>query len=70
MAAAFELLQSVPSFGVFLAYQFVTDLNYSPLTNFSESEFVVAGPGALDGIGKCFANAEEATPADIIRYMY
>jgi len=70
MADAFALLRSIPSVGPFLAYQYVTDLNYSELTNFSEDEFVVAGPGALDGISKCFQNAGELNPADVIRYMY
>jgi len=69
MAEAFSLLLSVPSIGPFLAYQFATDLNYSTLTNFSEDEFVVAGPGARDGIDKCFLGASKINPADIIRYM-
>jgi hypothetical protein len=69
MADAFTLLLSVPSIGPFLGYQFATDLNYSTLTNFSEDEFVVAGPGALDGINKCFLSASKMDPADIIRYM-
>jgi hypothetical protein len=69
MANAFKLLLSAPSIGSFLAYQFVTDLNYSPLTAFSEDEFVVAGPGALDGIEKCFLGASKIDPADIIKYM-
>jgi hypothetical protein len=46
MKAAFMLLRSVPSLGPFLAYQYVTDLNYSTLTDFGEDEFVMAGPGA------------------------
>jgi hypothetical protein len=41
MEAAFGLLRSFPLMGDFLAYQFVVDLNYSTLTNFSEAEFVV-----------------------------
>lgn len=69
MAEAFALLLTAPSLGPFLAYQFTTDLNYSPLNNFSEMEFVVAGPGALDGISKCFENTEGLSPEDIIRYM-
>ena len=40
--------------GDFLAYQFITDINYSTLTDFSEMEFTVPGPGARDGIHKCF----------------
>lgn len=69
MAQAFALLLAAPSIGPFLAYQFVTDLNYSTLTDFGEGEFVVAGPGALDGIDKCFEGASKIDPADIIRYM-
>jgi hypothetical protein len=70
MSQAFDLLLLAPSIGPFLAYQFVTDLNYSSLTEFTEHEFVVAGPGALDGIDKCFEKADDHESADIIRYMY
>ena len=49
MRKAFDLLRSYPMMGNFLAYQYVTDLNYSTLMSFSESEFVSAGPGARDG---------------------
>lgn len=69
LAASFSLLSEVPSFGPFLAFQYAIDLNYSPITNFSEMEHIVAGPGALDGISKCFQNADDIAPADIIRYM-
>jgi alpha-glutamyl/putrescinyl thymine pyrophosphorylase clade 1 len=34
--------------------QHLTDLNYSPVLNFNENEFIVPGPGAFDGINKCF----------------
>ena len=44
MRDAFSLLRSYPSIGDFLAYQFVTDLNYSEVTDFSEMEYVVPGP--------------------------
>ena len=54
MREAFGMLRSYPTIGDFLAYQFVTDLNYSEVTDFSEMEFVVPGPGAIDGIHKCF----------------
>jgi hypothetical protein len=52
-----------------LAYQFVTDINYSEVTNFSEREFVVPGPGALDGIRKCFASQGGLADAEIIKFM-
>jgi len=69
MADAFALLLDYPLMGKFLAYQFATDINYSDLTNFSEMEFVMPGPGALDGIRKCFSSIENYSEADVIRYM-
>jgi hypothetical protein len=60
-------LAAVHSFGPFLAFQFAIDLNYSPLYSFSEMDFVVAGPGARDGIAKCFVDAADVAPEDIIR---
>ncbi|HVX14921.1 MAG TPA: nucleotide kinase domain-containing protein [Pirellulales bacterium] len=69
MQAAFDLLLAYPTIGDFLAYQFVTDLNYSELLDFSESEFVVPGPGALGGIRKCFADLGGLNEAEVIRFM-
>lgn len=69
MRDAFDMLRSYPSIGDFLAYQFVTDLNYSEVTDFSEMEFVVPGPGALDGIRKCFSDFGGLTEADLIRVV-
>jgi hypothetical protein len=70
MADAYSLLRTAPSIGPFLAYQYATDLNYSSLTDFAEDEFVVAGPGAIDGIHKCFIGARDISSVDIIRYMW
>lgn len=69
MQDAFDLLLSFPSIGSFLAYQFVTDLNYSTLTDFSESEFVAPGPGALDGIRKCFSDLGGLNEVDTIKFI-
>lgn len=69
MADGFRLFAGAPSIGPFLAYQFITDVNYSLLTNHSESEFVVAGPGALDGISKCFVASRGVPAAEIISHM-
>ena len=69
MAQVFKVLQSYPTIGKFLAYQFVTDLNYGNLTDFSEMEFVVPGPGALDGIRKCFSDLGGLSEADIIKVV-
>lgn len=69
MQQAFELLRSYPTIGDFLAYQFVTDINYSEITDFSEMDFVVPGPGARDGIRKCFADSAGLNEAELIRIM-
>jgi hypothetical protein len=69
MAELYELFCSVPSIGPFLAYQFATDLNYSEHMNFSEMEFVVPGPGARDGIRKCFTSLGGFAEADVIRWV-
>ena len=69
MQPAFELLRSYPTIGDFLAYQFVTDINYSEITDFSEMDFVVPGPGARDGIRKCFADTGGLNEAELIRLM-
>jgi thymidylate kinase len=70
MRDAFDLLKTVPTLGDFLAYQYVTDLNYSSAMDFSESEFVVPGPGARDGIRKCFSSLGDLTEADVIRFVH
>jgi hypothetical protein len=67
MEEAFALLRLQPMLGDFLAYQFVTDLNYSELCNFNEDEFVIPGPGARDGIRKCFPDLPMRLAPDAIK---
>ncbi len=50
----FHILNSCSFLGVFLAYQYTIDFNYSPHINFDENSFVRAGIGAIRGIKKCF----------------
>lgn len=69
MRHAFELLRLYPLIGDFLAYQLVTDINYSLLTDFSEMEFTMPGPGARDGIRKCFSSLGGLSEAEIIKLM-
>lgn len=69
MKEVYELLISYSTIGSFLAYQYCIDLNYSPLTNFSEMEFVIPGPGAKSGIKKCFESLGEYDASNIIAYM-
>lgn len=69
LAEAYRLLAAVPTFGPFLAFQYGIDLNYTTLMDHDEGEFVVAGPGALDGLSKCFDSLGEYTPEDTIRWL-
>lgn len=66
LATVYEMLLRYPGIGPFLAFQYAVDLNYSTLLNFDESSFVVAGPGALDGIAKCFSDVGGRTPEEVI----
>ena len=65
----FKLLLGYPSLGNFLAFQYTIDLNYSTLINFSEMDFVVAGPGAKNGIAKCFESQGDYSFEDVIKMM-
>lgn len=69
LAGVFDVLHGYPSIGEFLAFQFAIDLNYSMMLNFSEMDFVVAGPGARSGIRKCFADPSDLSDEEIIRLV-
>lgn len=68
-AEVYQLLKDCPGIGAFLAYQLAVDLNYSPLIEFSENDFVQPGPGALDGLSKCFTSLGDYTPAAAIEWL-
>ena len=70
MKEAFDIIKSYPLIGNFMAYQLVTDINYSEVVDWREDEFTVAGPGSLRGIKKCFIDIGDMSNEDIIRYMY
>src|SRR5712691_11548098 len=65
----YELLAGLPSLGPFLAYQYAIDINYSAVATADENEFIVPGPGALDGSSKCFTSTGGLHPADVITWM-
>ena len=69
MKDAYEILRSYPTLGKFLGYQFITDINYSNLTSFDEMEFVVPGPGAIDGVQKCFGVSQIDQVSDVIKMV-
>lgn len=68
LQSVYERLLSYSGLGRFLAFQYTIDLNYSSLLDFDEADFVVAGPGALDGISKCFVSPSQSAE-DIIRWV-
>jgi alpha-glutamyl/putrescinyl thymine pyrophosphorylase clade 1 len=65
----FALLKSYPSFGEFLAFQLAIDFNYSELIDHDEGKFVVAGPGARDGLAKTFPDASSQDTEVLITLM-
>jgi hypothetical protein len=69
LESLYEVLVSYPLIGPFMAYQIAIDINYSELTDFSEDEFTVPGPGALRGMRKCFEDFGGLSHQQLIDYM-
>ncbi len=69
LEALYQALLPYPGIGPFLAYQYAIDLNYLDAVSHDEDGFVVAGPGAKDGIRKCFGRDATGIEAEVIRYM-
>jgi hypothetical protein len=65
----YELLLAYPGLGPFLGFQYAIDLNYSTLIDHDEDSFVVCGPGALDGISKCFEDIGRRKPEDVVKLV-
>jgi len=65
----YDILIAYPLIGSFLAYQYAIDLNYSEMINFCEDDFVIPGPGAINGIKKCFISTGGLTAIEIIKFM-
>lgn len=63
----FLMLRELPLIGDFMAYQIAIDFNYSPIFNFDENDFTVAGPGAKRGIEKIFGKTKNSE--EIIYWM-
>jgi len=70
MKEGFEILKRYPLIGNFMAYQLVTDINYSNVVNWDECSFTVVGPGSKRGIHKCFIDLEKTKETDVIKWMY
>ena len=69
MQEAFAALMDYRGIGAFLAYQLVTDLNYTNVLDFSEMDFVMAGPGARSGLRKCFSDPGDYNEEDLVRFV-
>ncbi len=69
LPSLFAVLRGVPSIGPFLAFQYAIDINYSDVTPTGEDGFVVAGPGARDGLRKCFAALPAGQEAQAILWV-
>lgn len=63
------LFRNCSFMGDFIAYQYATDINYSPCVNFDEDSFVMAGIGAVRGIKKCFENTKGFSNEDVIKHV-
>ena len=62
------LLQSFPRIGDFKSGQFALDLNYGAHLRLPVGNFVIAGPGARNGIDRCFS-AHGKRYAEVIRLV-
>ena len=69
MEEAFTIIKSYPLIGDFMAYQLITDINYSNSVNFDEMSFTIIGPGSERGINKCFSDLEGMKKQDVIKWM-
>ncbi len=69
MEEGFNIIKQYPLIGNFMAYQLITDINYSEVTNYSEKEFTIAGPGSERGIKKCFIDREGMSKEEVIKWM-
>jgi hypothetical protein len=65
----YEILKRYSGIGPFLAFQYAIDLNYSDLLDHDEASFVIAGPGALDGIAKCFSSTGGLSADELIHWI-
>ena len=65
----YEELRAWPLIGPFMAYQLSIDLNYSPIIEFSENDFVVPGPGAARGLAKVFVDLNGLSPEAAIHWL-
>jgi hypothetical protein len=69
LEAVYNAIRPYRTMGNFLAMQYTIDINYSEIIDFSETDFIIAGPGAKRGINKCFDTIGDKSEADVIRWV-
>lgn len=76
MEEVYAALRSYPTVGDFFAYQWTIDINYSPATDFNESDWAMPGPGAIRGANKLLAQSSDhrlhgtAVATRVIEHLY
>lgn len=66
----YTTFQKMRIHGDFTAQQFAIDMNYSPLFNFSENDFVITGPGSIRGIERTFQDARKCDYVGVIKWVH
>lgn len=68
LADVYKTILAYPTIGPFLGFQYAIDVNYGAAFGWSEMDVVVPGPGALDGLRKCFEDPGDYSEEDLIRF--
>lgn len=65
----YENINSILAMGPFLSMQYAIDFNYSRLFFFKENEFIIAGPGAINGIKRTFDFEGKPNYEEVIKWV-
>ena len=67
----FQHFRNFDIYGDFTAQQYAIDMNYSPLFNFDENDFVITGPGSIRGLKRMLVFDERNPPyVDAIKWVH
>jgi hypothetical protein len=69
LGQVYRILIKQPRINTLKGSQMTMDLNYGPWLKHSIWEFCICGPGAVDGITKCFHNPQGYSPEYITRLV-
>lgn len=65
----YDILQELPGFASFYAYQVFVDLTYIKEFPFSENEFVIAGPGCIRGLNYIFDTYDDLSYEEALFWL-